>query len=281
MNSLTIAQALSLAPTISAQSDSARLDIEVILAHILDASRTYLYTWPEKHLSTEQTEVFHQALSCRARGEPVAYITGEKEFWSLRLKVSPATLIPRPETELLVELALDRVFPDARVLDLGTGTGAIALAIKSEVPEAQVDALDFSSDAVALARENQQHHGLDVNIFQSDWFECVSGVYDLIISNPPYIDEADKHLKEGDVRFEPESALVAKHGGLADIEVICKQAVAYLHDQGSLLIEHGWTQAEAVQKIMILNGYKNVSTIKDYAGNDRVTSGQWLEDAAY
>ena len=204
-------------------SDSARLDLEVLLGHVLHKPRTWLYTWPEHELSTSAQQQFDRLLERRVCGEPVAHLVGVREFWSLPLKVDASTLIPRPETELLVEVALE-LCPQAerRVLDLGTGTGAIALALASERPGWEIMAAEKSPQALALAEQNRAALGFDnVQVVQSDWFARVlQQQFDLIVSNPPYIDAADPHLAEGDVRFEPRSALVAERSGLADIEQI-------------------------------------------------------------
>ncbi len=194
-------------------SDSARLDTEILLGHILGRSRTWLYTWPEYELADSEQRQFDELLERRKNGEPVAHLTGEREFWSLPLKVNASTLIPRPETELLVETALALCPQEKlRALDLGTGTGAIALALASEKPGWRIVAAEKSSDALALAEENRRSLGLDnVQIVQSDWFTNIPPQkFDLIVSNPPYIDAADPHLRKGDVCFEPRSALVAE-----------------------------------------------------------------------
>ena len=203
---------------------------------------------------------------------------GEREFWSLPLSVSSATLIPRPDTECLVEqaLALLPVTP-CRILDLGTGTGAIALALASERPDCAVVGVDIQADAVALACHNAEKLAIEnVNFLQSSWFDTVSGRFTLIASNPPYIDANDPHLNEGDVRFEPHSALVAPAEGIASLDEIIRRAPAYLEAGGWLLLEHGWQQADAVQKLLNTAGFSAVMTHKDYGNNDRVTVGQWI-----
>lgn len=272
----TLAACLS-AAALRFSSDSARLDAEVMLAYVLNKSRTYLFTWPEKTLSATEQTLWQRCVERRANGEPVAHIVGKREFWTLDLAVDNSTLIPRPETELLVETALEKCFAEAHILDLGTGTGALALALASEIPSMQVDAVDVHANAVALAQKNAQRNGLArVNIFQSHWFDHVSGLYDIIVSNPPYIEADDPHLQQGDVRFEPKSALVSGTDGLDDIRHICKQSVNYLHDDGWLMLEHGWRQAENVQAILVQNKFTNVATLNDYAGNPRVTIGQFI-----
>lgn len=262
-------------------SDSAKLDCQLLLAKALDKPTSYLLTWPEKTLTETQVEYFDCLFIRRLNGEPIAYILQEKEFWSLTLKVAPSTLIPRPDTETLVELVLNNhTENELSCLDLGTGTGAIALALASEKNQWQVDAIDFNVDAVELAKENAKTHQLThVNIYQSDWFHSVdkSKKFNVIVSNPPYIDEQDHHLIEGDVRFEPLSALVAKQKGLADINHIAEQALPYfVAEGGAIYFEHGFEQAEQVQNILVNLGYQKVLTVKDLSGNNRITYGCYL-----
>lgn len=258
-------------------SDTATLDVQVMLASVLNVQRSFFYTWPDKVLDNQVIEQFEQLLARRVKGEPIAYIVGEQEFWSLPLKVSPSTLIPRPETELLVETVLDSLaLTHAKGIDLGTGTGAIALAIASERSSWQLLGVDYSDDAVALAQQNQQRLAINnVEFIQSDWLSNVDGNWqhhcDFIVSNPPYIDEHDPHLSQGDVRFEPHSALVAKEQGLQDIKVIAQQSQAFLISGGLLLIEHGFEQGAQVRDILNKQGYLNTRTIKDLAQLDRIT----------
>jgi len=256
-------------------SDSAKLDAQILLAFVLNKELSYLLTWPERVLDKGDEEQYLTLLQRRVHGEPIAYIVGVKEFWSLPLKVSPATLIPRPDTEILVELVLEHFgeLNTLHCLDLGTGTGAIALALASEKPNWKIDAIDFSVDAVNLARQNAQDLALtQVNIFQSDWFSSVTNKkFDLIVSNPPYIDALDENLSQGDVRFEPESALVANEQGLGDIRHIAKDALNYLSTQGAVYFEHGFEQGEAVRNILTSLGYDNAQTVKDLNGHDRIT----------
>tara|TARA_R110000744_G_scaffold7400_2_gene25649 strand:+ start:3414 stop:4304 length:891 start_codon:yes stop_codon:yes gene_type:complete len=256
-------------------SDSAKLDTELLICFVIDKSPSFLLTWPEHKLSIEQTQHFADLLSRRFQGEPIAYIVKLREFWSLPLQVSPATLIPRPDTEVLVELVLSHHdFASLNCLDLGTGTGAIALALASERPQWIIEAVDYSHDAVTLAISNANNLNLSqVNIYQSDWFNEVSSDkrFDIIVSNPPYIDEHDHHLNEGDVRYEPKSALVAADNGLADIKIIASQALNFLKPGGFLYIEHGFEQSIAVQKVLADLAYSEIETIKDYSNNDRIT----------
>lgn len=273
----TISDAFKQAVTLTGVSDSPRLDVELLLCKVLAKDRTWLFTWSDKDLSAEQLVHFSELLTRRQSGEPVAHIVGEREFWSLPLSVNASTLIPRPDTELLVETALSLSLPDeARVLDLGTGTGAIALALASEKKYWQVTGVDLSEEAVALAKSNGKKLGLDpVNFLQSDWFSSLpsGAVFDLLVSNPPYIDSDDEHLTQGDVRFEPLSALVADGNGYSDIERILSEAPGFLAEGGWLMFEHGWQQGEGVRSRMHQAGFQQVETRRDYGGNERVTLG--------
>jgi len=258
-------------------SDTATLDVQVLLASLLNVGRSFFYTWPDKILDDNVIEQFESLLARRISGEPVAYIVGTQEFWSLPLKVAPSTLIPRPETELLVETILDKFqVSQATGIDLGTGTGAIALALASEQPQWQLLGVDFSDHAVALAQENQQTLGIDnVEFVQSSWLTNIDKSWlascDFIVSNPPYIDSQDPHLSQGDVRFEPSSALVSSNHGLQDIIDIAKQSLAFLKPNGLLLLEHGFEQGDSVRAILTAQGYGSAVTLKDLAGLDRIT----------
>ena len=265
---------------LQASSESARLDSECLLAHVLGQNRTWLYTWSDRGLTAEQLSAANALLQRRIAGEPVAYLCGQRDFWSLTLDVNPSTLIPRGDTETLIEWALELpLLATANVLDLGTGTGAIALALASEQPSWHVQGVDFQAEAVALARTNAAKNNLSrVTFEQSDWFSALAvgaGRFDLIVSNPPYIDGADEHLQQGDVRFEPRSALVAEEQGLADLRLIIEQAPDYLADDGWLLLEHGWQQADAVCELLRQRGFTDVENRCDLGANPRISGGRW------
>jgi len=258
-------------------SPSERLDAELLLAAAIGKSRSFLHTWPERIVSSEAAETFAGYLQRRRAGEPVAYILGQQGFWKLDLEVAPHTLIPRPDTELLVEAALElQAATPAKVLDLGTGTGAIALALAHDRPAWQVTAVDRVDEAVALAERNRQRLGLgNVQVLASHWFGALAGQrFDLIISNPPYIAAADPHLAAGDVRFEPSSALVAGTDGLDDLRLIVDQAPEHLLPGGRLLLEHGYDQAEAVRRLMTERGFAEVESRRDLGGHERITLGR-------
>lgn len=261
------------------ESESPRRDAEILLGFITGKARTFILAFGETVLTTAQEQQLDELLSRRVRGEPVAHLVGEREFWSLPLRVSPVTLIPRPDTECLVEQALARM-PDepCAVLDLGTGTGAIALALASERPDCSVTALDLIPEAVELARENADRLGItNIRVLQSDWFSVLNSQrFSIIVSNPPYIDREDPHLAQGDVRFEPLSALVADNHGLADLHTLITSSRQHLEPGGWLLLEHGWQQAQQVRQLFSAAGFAEVETCQDYGGNDRLTLGRYF-----
>ena len=259
-------------------SPTARLDVELLLAAALGKPRSFLHTWPERIVSSEAALKFASYLQRRQTGEPVAYILGQQGFWKLDLEVAPHTLIPRPETEMLVEAALELVpaFAPAKVLDLGTGTGAIGLALASERPAWHVTAVDRVLEAVALAERNRQRLQLgNAQVMSSHWFDSLQGKrFDLIISNPPYIAAEDPHLVTGDVRFEPNSALVAGADGLDDLRLIIDQAPAHMKPEGWLLLEHGYDQGAAVRDLLSSHGFDKIQTRRDLGDHERITFGR-------
>ncbi|TYL48638.1 peptide chain release factor N(5)-glutamine methyltransferase [Marinomonas sp. IMCC 4694] len=262
-------------------SETAQLDAQLLLAHVLSVSTSYFYTWPEKVISDDMLVAFNQLLDRRAQGEPVAYLLGHQAFWSLDLEVSTFTLIPRPDTEKLVEVALSVLDTGkvSRILDLGAGTGAIALSLASEQPKSTVIGVDLIEAAVALAQRNAVRNNIrNATFVQSSWFDALHGqaLFDLIVSNPPYIDPDDEHLSQGDMRFEPRSALVAERHGLADIEHIVATAPTFMKVGAYLMFEHGYDQASAVRECLTTAGFTQVTNFQDLGGNDRVTIGQWF-----
>jgi release factor glutamine methyltransferase len=275
----TIKDALEQAyKTLKSHSDSASIDAQILLGHCLDCTRTYLYTWPDKLITPQQSECFNNLLKQRLQGEPVAYITGEKAFWNMDLKVSAATLIPRPETELLVETALSLISPNkaASILELGTGSAAIALALAHEHPDCQITAVELSPEACAIAQQNIQNYSKgNVQLLAGHWFTPVEHQrFDLIISNPPYVADNDPHLLQGDVRYEPSMALSAGTDGLDEIRHIISEAQHFLNDSGWLLLEHGYNQANAVEELFLLHNYISIKQYKDHAGHFRVSVAQ-------
>lgn len=257
---------------------SAHLDAELLLAHALGQSRAYLRAWPEHMLTDQQVSIFAALVARRVVGEPIAHILGRREFWSLDLEVTPATLIPRPDTELLVELALARIPVDAEldIVDLGTGSGAIALAVARERPRCRVTATDVSAAALAVARDNARRLAIGNVVFQHGaWYAGLGRQrFDAILSNPPYIRADDPHLQQGDVRFDPLSALVSGADGLDDLRVIVAGAPAHLRPGGWLLVEHGYDQGEAVRRLFAAAGLADIQGTNDLAGHPRVTLGR-------
>jgi|SRR6187402_2032507 len=253
-----------------------RLEAELLLAHVLGVNRAWFFAHADDPADAEATQRFEALVGRRAAGEPIAYITGTRDFWSLTLTVTPATLIPRPETELLVELALERLPIGGRVVDLGTGSGAIALAIARERPDAAVFAVDASADALAIARQNAQRLGLErVTFAHGDWLApLATEQFDLIVSNPPYIESDDHHLREGDLRFEPVTALASGVDGLDDIRRIAGAALSRLAPGGWLLLEHGWNQGDTTRGVLEHAGFQEAFTAQDLEQRDRVSGGR-------
>ena len=271
-------------------TENGKVDALVLLQHATGKSRTQILAFDDTEIDEKVRLKLTALLDRRLSGEPIAYILGEKEFWSLPLNVSKGTLIPRPDTEILVENALQIALeklqknpPHFRILDLGTGTGAIALALASELSSIcqkqpislEIIGVDLMPDVVALAQSNAERNKLNVQFLQSRWFENITGQFDLIVSNPPYIDVQDEHLHQGDVRFEPLSALVANDAGYADLRHIIESAPNYLNSNGALLLEHGWQQGEKVRSIFQENHWEMVETVRDYGDNERITLGFW------
>lgn len=286
--------------------ESARLDAQLLMMHVTNMSFTQLTVYDDKELSETDTAAYKELVAKRLAGHPIAHLTGTRDFWSLSLKVTADTLIPRPDTEVLVEKALELIdVNDSKsVLDLGTGTGAIILSIKKERPKLDAWAVDFSEGALEVAMENAKANQLEVSFRLGSWFDALNTTstsssdsacgdtwscsndkqraaprFDLIVSNPPYIEEGDPHLSRGDVRFEPITALVSGKDGLDDIRLIADQARHHLNPQGYLVFEHGYNQAAAVRSILSEFGYSDVGSQKDYAGNDRITFGRFLANA--
>lgn len=277
----TIAEAIRQARFVI-ESPSAQLDAQVLLAHVLGKDRSYCYTHADALLTGDQLQAFEQLVEKRAQGYPVAQLIGRKSFWASDFLVNEHTLLPRPETELLVEWCLEH-YPDnpgLRVLDLGTGSGAIAISLALERPQWQVTAIDQSDEAIEVAKKNAKTLGADnVAFLLSDWFsvfEHDSMPFDLIVSNPPYIDPADPWLQQGDVRFEPSTALVSADAGFADLTQIIEQARAYLASGGVLLLEHGHQQQAQLIANLLAAGYVDVQGLRDYAGLERMVVARWL-----
>lgn len=249
------------------------------MAHVLDSTRSFLYANPELELPSRCCEQFKRMVKHRAQGEPIAYLTGYSEFWSLPIKVSPAVLIPRPDTERLVEAALEKIpaKADWRIADLGTGSGAIALALASERKDCEVQATDISRAAITVARENARQLDLkQIRFYQGSWTDPLMGKFHILVSNPPYIDANDSHLREGDLRFEPDYALTPGTDGLSAIREISHLARTKLLDGGWLMFEHGFEQGSATRAILKDAKFTNIETLQDLAGHDRVTLGEYV-----
>jgi len=259
------------------RSSIARGETEILLTHVLDVERAWLFAHGDEHLDDAVLNAFRQLVKARRSGEPLAYLIGYRDFWTLRLKVSRHVLIPRRETEHLVEWAIERIDAGAhRVLDLGTGSGAVALACKSERPAAELTAVDCSVDALECANANAQSLGLQVEWFHSDWFsQLPEAFWDLVVANPPYIAATDAHLQQGDLPAEPKSALIGGKTGLESIQQIVQHTPKRLERGGWLLLEHGFDQADAVAQCLRDRGFKNIETRTDWSGQARITGGQW------
>jgi release factor glutamine methyltransferase len=276
MNQNTVTNALTQA-RLQLSSDEAKLEAQVLLQQVLNVSHAWLISHANDVLEANQLEAFHVLVQRRLNGEPIAYILGQREFYGLNLTVTSDTLIPRPDTETLVEAALAKLTNNqASVLDLGTGTGAIALAVAKHRPMAHVTAVDFSTAALKVAAQNAKQLNItNITFVESHWFDALAPTpFDIVVSNPPYIEHHDAHLSQGDLRFEPLTALASGADGLDDIRQIINDCLVYLKPQGWLMLEHGYNQAEAVADLMANVGLSNIETIQDLGGNDRVTLGK-------
>ncbi|CAG7857466.1 Release factor glutamine methyltransferase [biofilm metagenome] len=262
------------------RSDSPQLDAEILLAKILEKDRAYLRTWPEHEIKPELLTTFNHLVSLRQQGQPIAYLTGVREFWSREFIVTPDVLIPRPETELLVELSLTLIPKDKpyKLIDLGTGSGIIAITLANERKNAKVTAIDSSEAALQIAKTNATLHNAErIEFYHSHWFNKIpTGKFDMVISNPPYVAASDPHLDEGDLCFEPLTALISGRDGLSDIKTIAESVHQYLNYGGHLLFEHGYNQQVEVQNLLYSLNFCNITTHVDLAGKPRVTMGQYL-----
>ncbi len=267
-----------LSQKLEVSNQEAKFETQLLLQHVLNVNRAWIISHENDSLQTNIHAVFEALLNLRLDGEPMAYILGSREFYGLNLMVTPDTLIPRPDTETLVEAALAKILEDTNpsILDLGTGTGAIALAIAKNRPKACVIAVDASNSALEVAKKNAQNLSINnIEFVLSNWFENLTNQrFDIIVSNPPYIEQNDVHLSQGDLRFEPISALASGTDGLDDIRQIINDCLIYLNTQGWLILEHGYNQASQVADLMADEGLTNIETIKDLSGNSRVTLGK-------
>jgi release factor glutamine methyltransferase len=274
---MTIALLLREATERLSQDPLARLEAEILLCHTLEVKRSFLFANPEFEISLKRRNEFQRLVRLRSQGEPIAYLVGKQAFWTLDLKVTPSVLIPRPETELLVEWILELTPSDKpwRLADLGTGSGAVALAVASERPACEVHATDISHEALEVARENARNHHLErVQFHLGSWLQALSGPFNLLASNPPYVPKGDPHMHQGDCRYEPEIALSPGVDGFAAIRAIVGSAKSVLTGDGWLLLEHGYDQGAQVRELLEDGGYREVSTKKDLAGLERVSGGR-------
>lgn len=273
---MNISQAVEYGRSILADLDDAKVDVDSLLCYALQCQKKDIHMWSEMDLTESQQNKFQQLIQQRYTGQPTAYLIGSRGFWTLDLKVTLDTLIPRPDTELLVTLALDKIEANMLVADLGTGTGAVALSIAQERSATEIFAMDLSLSALQVAQQNAIDNNLDnVSFWQGSWLTALAdNSINVVVSNPPYIETKDPHLLQGDVRFEPRLALVSGQDGLDDIRQIVKQAKYCLKPSGWLLVEHGYDQAERVQQLFIDAGFSNVSSEQDFGDNDRVVMGQ-------
>lgn len=275
MVKLTIAEAIQQARS-NLTGDEAALEAQLLLCHVLQCTSAHLLAWPEQTLTEAQQVLLTELLNARRAGKPLAHLTGSRGFWDIELQVDEHTLIPRPDTELLVELALDILVPGMSVIDLGTGSGAIALALASAGTGADIMASDFSSHALSMAQQNARKLQLPVNFVQTNWLSSFQvGVFDVVVSNPPYIAAGDPHLTTGDLRFEPQTALASGPDGLHDIRLIAEQSRENLKSGGWLLLEHGYDQSRKVEALLTSLGYEAVQAHQDLSGHQRAVSARW------
>ena len=274
---VTVTELLQKAEQIINSSESARLDAEILFCEVMQFNRSRIYSHPEQIVPADKSTLFQSLIEQRQQGRPIAHLTGKKEFWSLELAINKDTLIPRPETELLVETALQMIPDDTifNILDLGTGSGAIAIALASERPDCNIVATDINTNALIMAKKNATTHQLEnIQFYLSNWYQNIpSQEFDLIVSNPPYIRQDDEHLSQGDVRFEPELALVAGADGMQAINIILGNAKQYLASNAYLLIEHGYDQKQSVHEVFLKYDFRQPKTYQDLSGQDRITMG--------
>jgi release factor glutamine methyltransferase len=265
---------------LSAQSEQPKLEAEILLSHVTGKSRTHFRAFAESEVTAAEALLYRRLIEQRQSGQPIAYLTGTREFWSLNFEVTSDVLIPRPETELLVEIALEwiRILPKPRVLDLGTGSGAIPISIAKERPDAELTAVELSPNALALAKNNAIRLGAPrIRFLLGDWLQALPSAepFDLIVSNPPYISDQDGHLESGDLRYEPRSALASGPEGLDAIRTIAREARAFIRPGGGLALEHGFQQAPAIHAILADQGYHSIETRTDLQRHPRVTMARY------